>query len=114
MFRVRTGTARSISKRGRVLVTTLQPISHAVAVRRVISGPERIINPGNRLNRGGIPTFAAVEKSNFVDQIRIFCRTGHGGAGSKHFAHTKFNDMAGPDGGNGGRMHAPEPERLAA
>ncbi|HMI62320.1 MAG TPA: GTPase, partial [Puia sp.] len=44
-----------------------------------------------------------MEKSNFVDQIRIFCKTGHGGAGSKHFAHTKFNDMAGPDGGNGGR-----------
>jgi GTP-binding protein len=44
-----------------------------------------------------------MEKSNFVDQIRIFARTGHGGAGSKHFAHTKYNDMAGPDGGNGGR-----------
>jgi GTP-binding protein len=44
-----------------------------------------------------------VEKSNFVDQIRIFCRSGHGGAGSKHFMRTKFNPMAGPDGGNGGR-----------
>ena len=44
-----------------------------------------------------------MEKSNFVDQIRIFCRSGHGGAGSKHFARTKFNPMAGPDGGNGGR-----------
>jgi len=44
-----------------------------------------------------------MEKSNFVDQIRIFTRTGHGGAGSKHFMQTKFNDMAGPDGGNGGR-----------
>ena len=44
-----------------------------------------------------------MEKSNFVDQIRIFCRTGHGGAGSKHFAHIKNNDLAGPDGGNGGR-----------
>jgi len=44
-----------------------------------------------------------VEKSNFVDQIRIFCRTGHGGAGSKHFMRTKFNAMAGPDGGDGGR-----------
>src|ERR1700743_1258929 len=58
-----------------------------------------------------MPTFAPhqpktagkVEKSNFVDQIRVFCRSGHGGAGSKHFAHTKFNDMAGPDGGDGGR-----------
>jgi len=44
-----------------------------------------------------------VEKSNFVDQIRIFCRSGHGGAGCKHFMRTKFNPMAGPDGGNGGR-----------
>jgi GTP-binding protein len=44
-----------------------------------------------------------VEKSNFVDQIRVFCRSGHGGAGSKHFAHIKNNDLAGPDGGNGGR-----------
>jgi GTP-binding protein len=44
-----------------------------------------------------------MEKTNFVDQIRIFCRTGHGGAGSKHFMRTKFNAMAGPDGGNGGR-----------
>lgn len=44
-----------------------------------------------------------MEKSNFVDQIRIFCRSGHGGAGSRHFARTKFNPMAGPDGGDGGR-----------
>jgi GTP-binding protein len=44
-----------------------------------------------------------MEKTNFVDQIRIFCKTGHGGAGSKHFARTKFNAQAGPDGGNGGR-----------
>jgi len=44
-----------------------------------------------------------MEKTNFVDQIRIFCRSGHGGAGSKHFMRTKFNAMAGPDGGNGGR-----------
>jgi GTP-binding protein len=44
-----------------------------------------------------------MEKSNFVDQIRIFCRSGHGGAGSRHFMRTKFNPMAGPDGGDGGR-----------
>ncbi|WEK37132.1 MAG: GTPase ObgE [Candidatus Pseudobacter hemicellulosilyticus] len=44
-----------------------------------------------------------MEKSNFVDQIRIFCRSGHGGAGSKHFMRTKFNPQAGPDGGDGGR-----------
>ena len=44
-----------------------------------------------------------MEKSNFVDQIRIFCRSGHGGAGSKHFMRTKYNPQAGPDGGDGGR-----------
>jgi GTP-binding protein len=44
-----------------------------------------------------------LEKSNFVDQIRVFCKSGHGGAGSKHFARTKYNSMAGPDGGDGGR-----------
>jgi len=44
-----------------------------------------------------------MEKSNFIDYIRIFCRSGHGGAGSKHFMRTKYNAMAGPDGGDGGR-----------
>lgn len=41
--------------------------------------------------------------SNFIDYIRIFCKTGNGGAGSRHFARTKFNATAGPDGGDGGR-----------
>lgn len=44
-----------------------------------------------------------MEKGSFVDYIRIFCRSGKGGAGSRHFARTKFNPMAGPDGGDGGR-----------
>jgi GTP-binding protein len=44
-----------------------------------------------------------VEKNNFVDQIKIFCRTGHGGAGSKHFLRNKMTAFGGPDGGNGGR-----------
>jgi len=44
-----------------------------------------------------------VEKANFVDYIRIFCHSGKGGAGCSHFARTKFNPMAGPDGGDGGR-----------
>jgi GTPase len=43
------------------------------------------------------------EKSNFVDQIKIFCRSGHGGAGSKHFMRNKLTAMGGPDGGDGGR-----------
>ena len=44
-----------------------------------------------------------MERGNFVDHIRIFCHSGKGGAGSSHFARTKFNPQAGPDGGDGGR-----------
>jgi GTP-binding protein len=44
-----------------------------------------------------------MEKANFVDYIRVFCRSGKGGAGSAHFARTKFDAKAGPDGGDGGR-----------
>jgi len=47
--------------------------------------------------------FATFMEKNFIDYIRVFCRSGHGGAGSKHFARTKFNPKAGPDGGDGGR-----------
>lgn len=44
-----------------------------------------------------------MERNNFIDYIRIYCKSGHGGAGSKHFMRTKYNAMAGPDGGDGGR-----------
>lgn len=44
-----------------------------------------------------------MDKSNFIDYIRVFCKSGHGGAGSRHFMRTKFNPQAGPDGGDGGR-----------
>jgi GTPase len=44
-----------------------------------------------------------MERTNFVDQIKIFCRSGHGGAGSKHFMRNKLTAMGGPDGGDGGR-----------
>lgn len=40
---------------------------------------------------------------NFIDSIKVFARSGNGGAGSVHFARTKFNSKAGPDGGDGGR-----------
>ena len=51
-----------------------------------------------------LPTFAPqMEKTNFVDQIKVFCRSGHGGAGSKHFMRNKLTAYGGPDGGNGGR-----------
>ena len=41
--------------------------------------------------------------SNFVDYVKIFCRSGKGGAGSMHFFRSKKNPKGGPDGGNGGR-----------
>jgi GTP-binding protein len=44
-----------------------------------------------------------VEKNNFIDYIRVFCRSGHGGAGSRHFMRNKLTSMGGPDGGDGGR-----------
>ncbi len=44
-----------------------------------------------------------MEKSNFVDQIRVFCKSGHGGAGIKHFMRSKLTAYGGPDGGDGGR-----------
>lgn len=40
--------------------------------------------------------------SNFVDYVKIFCRSGHGGAGSSHFRREKFVAFGGPDGGDGG------------
>ena len=44
-----------------------------------------------------------MEKTNFIDLIRIFCKSGHGGAGSKHFMRNKLTAYGGPDGGDGGR-----------
>jgi GTPase len=42
-------------------------------------------------------------ESNFVDYIKIFCASGHGGAGSAHFLRTRTNPRGGPDGGDGGK-----------
>jgi len=41
--------------------------------------------------------------SNFVDYVKVFCRSGNGGAGSAHFRREKFIPKGGPDGGDGGR-----------
>lgn len=41
--------------------------------------------------------------SNFVDYIKIHCRSGKGGAGSVHFLRAKYVPKGGPDGGDGGR-----------
>ena len=41
--------------------------------------------------------------SNFVDYVKIYCRSGNGGAGSAHFRREKSEPFGGPDGGDGGR-----------
>lgn len=41
--------------------------------------------------------------SNFIDYVKIYCRSGKGGAGSMHFHRAKYVPKGGPDGGDGGR-----------
>lgn len=42
-------------------------------------------------------------ESNFVDYVKIYCRSGKGGRGSSHFRREKYIPKGGPDGGNGGQ-----------
>lgn len=42
-------------------------------------------------------------ESNFIDYVKIFCRSGNGGAGSAHLRRAKYEPKGGPDGGDGGR-----------
>ena len=42
-------------------------------------------------------------ESNFIDYVKIFCRSGKGGSGSTHMHRAKYIPKGGPDGGNGGR-----------
>jgi GTP-binding protein len=44
-----------------------------------------------------------VAESNFVDYVKIMCRSGKGGAGAMHFHRDKNTAFGGPDGGDGGR-----------
>ncbi len=41
--------------------------------------------------------------SNFVDYVKIYCRSGKGGRGSMHLRHVKYQPNGGPDGGDGGK-----------
>ena len=42
-------------------------------------------------------------ESNFVDYVKIYCRSGKGGRGSMHLRHVKYQPNGGPDGGDGGK-----------
>ena len=42
-------------------------------------------------------------ESNFVDYVKIYCRSGKGGRGSMHMHRAKYQPNGGPDGGDGGR-----------
>lgn len=42
-------------------------------------------------------------ESNFVDYVKIYCRSGKGGRGSMHLHRAKYQPNGGPDGGDGGR-----------
>lgn len=42
-------------------------------------------------------------ESNFVDYVKIYCRSGNGGPGSTHYHREKYIPKGGPDGGDGGR-----------
>ncbi len=44
-----------------------------------------------------------MSEDNFIDYIKIFCRSGKGGAGSAHFHRDRRNPRGGPDGGDGGK-----------
>ncbi len=47
--------------------------------------------------------FHFMASDNFVDYVKIYCRSGNGGAGSVHFRREKYLPKGGPDGGDGGK-----------
>lgn len=50
-----------------------------------------------------LPQTFFMEKTNFIDYVKIYFKSGKGGAGSVHFYRDKFTRFGGPDGGNGGK-----------
>ena len=44
-----------------------------------------------------------MSNSNFIDYVKIHCRSGKGGAGSHHYHRDNWTSKGGPDGGDGGR-----------
>ncbi len=47
--------------------------------------------------------FYLIMESNFIDYVKIYCRSGKGGRGSMHMHRAKYQPLGGPDGGDGGR-----------
>lgn len=43
-----------------------------------------------------------MSNSNFIDYVKLYCRSGNGGPGARHFRREKFVPLGGPDGGDGG------------
>ena len=43
-----------------------------------------------------------MEELNFIDYVKVCCRSGSGGAGSSHFLRNRLTSKGGPDGGDGG------------
>jgi GTPase len=64
-----------------------------------LSGPSVLIHPTRKFEK----YHKYMAGSSFVDYVKIFCRSGNGGAGSRHFRREKFEPKGGPDGGDGGR-----------
>src|SRR6266404_9033073 len=59
-------------------------------------------HPRHRFVRAGRPVSAGAPMK-FLDQAKIYVRSGNGGAGCAGFRREKFIEFGGPDGGDGGR-----------
>ena len=44
-----------------------------------------------------------MSSTNFIDYVKIYCKSGRGGRGSTHLLRNRMTSKGGPDGGDGGR-----------
>ena len=68
-----------------------------------IKAPLRIRRFGGFFLKTKQKNQSEMAESNFVDYVKIYCRSGKGGRGSTHFRRAKYIPKGGPDGGDGGR-----------